>query len=336
MNPHNEIPSHFDPAGAAPDAATRSVALAPRPPREYFHDLREDRPRWWKPVLIAVVMVVAYLVASFGLGIAAIGIETMRGNLRTDQVMNGEITMTPLVFGSALLSLAILWPVSLLLHKLFYPGRPVGALYSVVGRFRWRWAARAVLVAVAIQGVYYALAAVFFREHLGMSDVVADPLPWLIVVVLLMPVQAAAEEISFRGLLGRSIGGLFARAGVALAVALTISTLAFGLAHFASDPWLIAYYTGFGLVMGVVAWRTGGIEASIVLHGVNNLLSGGLGAFFSDLSHGIDRSAGAGSPVILVHLAVIAAIGAILVWMAGRSGLAVTTQPDPGARVPGR
>lgn len=325
------------PAATGP-APTAPAATGPRPARTFFHSLRDEKPRWWKPVLVLVLLVVGYLVANVIFSIAAFAIEFARGTMDMDQLMDPttSMQMTPIIFGSALLSLVALWPISLLIHKTFYPNRPVGALYSVVSRFRWRWAAKAAVIALVVQGIYYAIAMIVSPEGIGLTGtgVVENALPWFLTIIVLMPVQAASEEIAFRGLLGRSVGALFARAGVAVVVALAVSTVAFGQAHFAGDPWLIAYYTGFGLLMGVVTWKTGGIEGAVALHVVNNLLSGGLGALFSDMSGGIDRSAGNGSPAILVHLGVMIIIGALLIWLARRDGLDVATAPQeqPAAR----
>ena len=317
---------------------THQTAPAPgeRPARTFFHSLRDEKPRWWKPVLVLVLLAIGYLAVNTVLTLIAFGVEVARGTMTMDQLTDpSSMELTPLVFGASLLSLVALWPISMGIQKLFYPARRVGTLYSVIGRFRWRWAFKAAGIALVLQGIYYAIAMLGFAESMGLTtDLVDNALPWFLTVIVLMPAQAAAEEISFRGLLGRSVGSLFARAGVATIAALAVSTIIFGQAHFAADPWLIAYYTGFGLLMGVVTWRTGGIEAAVALHVVNNLLSGGLGALFSDMSGGIDRSAGNGSPAILVHLAVMIIIAAILVWLAGRDKLAVTTPVEKAATAP--
>lgn len=322
--------TNADPMTTPVSATPAAPSGQDRPARTFFHSLRDDTPRWWKPVLVLVLLVVAYLLANLVFTIAAFAIEFARGTMDMESMMDqSSMEMTPLIFGSALLSLVVLWPASIAIHKIFYPNRPAGALYSVVNRFRWRWAAKAALVALIIQGIYYAVVTVAFPTQMGMeTSMVDNPWPWFITIVVLMPVQAAAEEISFRGLLGRSVGALFARAGMAVGVALAVSTIVFGQAHLAGDPWLIAYYTGFGLLMGVVTWKTGGIEGAVALHVVNNLLSGGLGALFSDMSGGIDRSAGNGGPAILVHLGVMIVIGALLIWLARRAGLATETTPE--------
>ncbi len=307
---------------------TLTEPFAPALPvsRSYFHSLRDGRPRWWKPVVIIAAGVLTYLVLTVVLTLIAYGIEAALRGISLVQLFAGEVGFTPLLFGSALLSLAALLPISLVLYRLLYRTQPLGTLFSVEGRFRWRWAGQATLISMVVIGAVSAASlAIEPRILLTDSGPPTNPLPWVLVAVLIMPLQGAAEEVAFRGLLGRSVGGLVARAGVGTMIALVVSSIAFGSAHLAADPWLIVYYTGFGAVMGVVAWRTGGIEAAVALHVVNNVLMGILGsALDRSIESGIDRSAGAGGPFILIHLATLVLTGAILIIAARRLGVTTT------------
>ena len=57
---------------------------------------------------------------------------------------------------------------------------------------------------------------------------------FLLVIVLLTPLQAAGEEYAFRGYLTQAFGGLFRQAGSAAAV--VVPALLFALAHGAQSP----------------------------------------------------------------------------------------------------
>ncbi len=54
-------------------------------------------------------------------------------------------------------------------------------------------------------------------------------------------------------------------------IASAVGSVVFATAHFATDPWLISYYFVFGLSLAMLAWRTRGLEMSIVVHAVNNV-----------------------------------------------------------------
>ena len=89
----------------------------------------------------------------------------------------------------------------------------------------------------------------------------------LVVLGILLCVGAPLfEELFFRGLLLRGLLGklspLGRRAGPALAIVL--SAVVFALAHFEALQFLGLF--GFGLVLGILAWRTGRLGPGIVAH----------------------------------------------------------------------
>ena len=92
----------------------------------------------------------------------------------------------------------------------------------------------------------------------GWGDVIL-----VLVVVIGAPV---VEELFFRGLLLRA---LQARFGSAPAV--VVSGLLFGLAHF--EPLQLPVLAGFGIVLGVVALRTGRLGPGICAHAAFNALA---------------------------------------------------------------
>jgi hypothetical protein len=95
----------------------------------------------------------------------------------------------------------------------------------------------------------------------------------LLVVLLTTPLQAAGEEYLFRGWLSQAIGSLFPRAVVGAVVAALLSATVFAFAHGQQDPWLFADRFAFGLVASWLVWRTGGLEAAIAVHAVNNVVA---------------------------------------------------------------
>jgi membrane protease YdiL (CAAX protease family) len=152
-----------------------------------------------------------------------------------------------------------------------------------------------------------------------------------------------------RGLVQRSVGAWFASPRAALIVGTLISGVVFGSAHFAGDPWLIAYYFLFGVAMSLAAWATGGLEAPIVIHAVNNVLVFLPAALLGGLEQGIDRSAGSGGPIILLPIFMVLLGAGLAAWWGRRSKVtaeavppanrlyappAITTSPVPNAAPP--
>ena len=147
--------------------------------------------------------------------------------------------------------------------------------------------------------------------------------------MLTTPLQAAGEEYGARGLIQRSAGSWFRSPVAAFLVGTLISGAVFALAHLAADPWLIAYYFIFGVSGSIAARGTGGLEAPVLVHAVNNVLILIPAALLGQLEKGIDRSAGAGGPFILVPIAMCLAAALFSTWWARRNGIVTSAEPAP-------
>jgi membrane protease YdiL (CAAX protease family) len=109
-------------------------------------------------------------------------------------------------------------------------------------------------------------------------------LPALIVIVLLVPFQAAAEEYVFRGWFVQAVG-----AHVRNPIwAILIGAALFASLHGYQPAGLVDVFV-FGAVMGWLTVRTGGLEAAIALHVMNNLFAFGLSAAAGSLEEALDQ-----------------------------------------------
>jgi hypothetical protein len=141
---------------------------------------------------------------------------------------------------------------------------------SVTGGVRWGWLGWCALVS-AVLVVLPSLALTLATEDLSTWTPEPQWLALAAVVLFTTPLQAAGEEYLFRGWLPQTIGSVIGNPRIgALVGGLTATTL-FALAHGQQDPWLFADRFTFGTVACWLAWRTGGLEAGIALHAVNNL-----------------------------------------------------------------
>lgn len=94
--------------------------------------------------------------------------------------------------------------------------------------------------------------------------VTAQPL-WA--VLLLMAITPAiCEELAFRGFI---FGGLLHQGGALRAI--VVSALFFGFTHTLLQQSIAASL--MGLVLGLIAWRTGGVLCTMIVHVINNTLS---------------------------------------------------------------
>ena len=157
----------------------------------------------------------------------------------------------------------------------------------------------------------------------------------LVMAVLLTPGQAAAEEYVFRGWVMQNVGAYVARPLVALVVSTVIGAAAFAAAHGSPDPWVLADLGLFAVVASMLTWRTGGLEAAIVMHTVNNLgvfavtvtIGGWAEAFVGEETTGTPLAFGIS---VLLHGTALALIW----WQAKRVGLNPWFRPVlPGGSV---
>ena len=147
-------------------------------------------------------------------------------------------------------------------------------------------------------------------------------------IVLLTPLQAAGEEYAFRGYLTQAFGGAFRSRWIAVLV----PALIFGAFHGLGQSLPIFFDRfAFGVVAGILAIATGGLEAAIAMHVLNNFLAFGIALAYGDLSSALNPTGGSwwSIPVTLTQSL---AFLALVLWTARRQGLQTV---DPGARFGG-
>ncbi len=107
-------------------------------------------------------------------------------------------------------------------------------------------------------------------------------------MLLLTPLQAAGEEYAFRGYLTQAFGGLFGRTWAAV----LFPALLFALAHGGQSPPVFFDRFAFGVVAGLLVVLTGGLEAGIAMHVLNNWLAFGLALAFGDMGSALNPTGG--------------------------------------------
>lgn len=336
---------HEDPETSAP----ASAAPVPQPawarqavevqweetePLEYHQLLRGvPRPRWWKPLVGLLLGVLYYLTLSTGFTLVmfSIAAATASGPLTQQDmlVLATPDTQRPLSMVTALGSIALMIPAALL-AMLSVGLSPVGRLWSVALRIRWRWIGRAILPAfvalLVINAVGIGLGLLLAPSE---NQLAAEPpgfdanaaLWSVLIILLLVPLQSTAEELVFRGAFMQAIGAWRNRVWfvIVLAVGLPLAALSFYLSGGLSgllekgsnvlivgalvfgaatlmrwrtgspliavalpsfvfafahiyEIWGMLSVASMALVAAWLVWRTGGLEAAITLHVVNNIV----------------------------------------------------------------
>lgn len=297
--------------------------LRPIPPSRPFHQLaRNDVHRWWRP-LASLLFIVVFGVASM----AALVIGTLTTVWMTTgewlRFGSGDVLFTHELANlfTLIASIAILLPV-VLLAALVIDRRPIGSLSSVQGSLRWRWLALCLLPAIGY--IAAALGASYLVE-LVVDVPEGDSGSWpgwtqfwpaLLIIVLVVPVQAAAEEYAFRGWLLQAVGSWTARFGSSPWPAILISAVPFIVGHGYTD-WGPVDIGLFAVATAWVTVRTGGLEAAIALHIVNNLTGMTVAASEGDLS--LEQGAVPWTDTLTTAIPMLLWV-LVVVWMFGQTG----------------
>lgn len=298
----------------------------PVEPKEYHQFYRAPAFRWWRPLVALLLFGLGWFAASLVAVIIAMAWDLAQSGAALDPA-NLNLN-TPAMFAANNVSLAACIPIAMLVGWIVYRQRP-GFLSSITGRFRWGLFGQFLLVAAPLM-LLWMVGEIVLDGGPGELSWGPNSLFLLVTILVTTPLQAAGEEYANRGLIARSVGSWFDNRWVALAAATVVNSVIFMLLHAADEPWLNAYYLTVAVTFTLLTWRTGGLEAAIVMHIVNNLL-GELTLPFSpdDFSHLFDRGVGTAGPSTLIQIGVTVFVGAMLWWRASRLG--VTRATAPGA-----
>jgi uncharacterized protein len=319
-------PVAFQPVPSKPSAL-------PVEPKRHSQFLQTPRRRWWKGPIALVVAGVAWLTATTIVVIPAVVYEVVNQHIDIadpvalkDFLDRVTTSVTPAIFLANNVSIALMIPCAWL-GLIIYGQRPRW-LSSVVGGLRWGWLFR-ILALILLP--YIAL------EALTISLTGVPQLTWkpyslfmIFVILLTTPLQCAGEEYGLRGLVNRLFGS-YGSSRVSFWIGAIVSSLAFMALHLAQDVYLNTFYFTFGMISCWMAWRTGGLEAGIALHVVNNVIAMAV-LPFSDSSGIFNRQAGSANPMDVLPLAAVmlASMGLVEWQVRRRKPVAVAA---PGAAV---
>jgi uncharacterized protein len=302
----------------------------PRPDDLGYHLVhRLGRRGAWRPILGVVLLVVGLFALApllWQLPYAAWLLATDRSVVAgLDRVLDFD-DPTPLGLAYVNLVLATAIPITWLLTRWLHGLRP-GWLSSVACRIRWRYLLACLGISV-VALVATVVVSGFVPQQGGAelatttNDFTRTTRDFLLVVLLLTPLQAAGEEFAFRGYLQQAFGGLFG----SRVFAVGLSALLFALAHGLGQSWpVFADRLAFGLVAGVLVILTGGLEAGIAMHVLNNFLAFGLALAFSDMASTLNPTGGSwwSLPGTLTQSLVYLVLAT---WAARRMGLATRVE----------
>ena len=153
--------------------------------------------------------------------------------------------------------------------------RPLLTLITPETRIDWRRMARGALVWTVIAAVIVAIEHLLYPDRYYLSFDAGRFFLFVALVLVLTPIQAATEELVFRGYAMQGLARITRRPAV-LAV---VSSAIFTVPHMLNPEvhqygWLLmaANYFAIGMLLATATLRDGRLELAVGVHAVNNVL----------------------------------------------------------------
>lgn len=217
--------------------------------------------KWYKPILTFVVSIIIWTVLNI---IAVVIFGAVYGNGFFEALtLNYEGMNNPDAANFyGFLSIALFIP-SLYLASRIIKDRPFSSYASSRGGWNWKIFFKCLLITLITYVILIIIQSMISPTSTGPNKLNALV---FIAFLIIVPLQCIGEEFFFRGLLMQTLGS-WIKIPVA---ALIIQAIIFGLLHSYNPLGVIGIMIG-GFFMGIMAWKSNGIEASSAFHSINNL-----------------------------------------------------------------
>lgn len=312
--------------------------------RPQYHQLhRVGRPGIWRSLVGAVLLLVlVFALVPLVAGGIAFAVLVGVGNTTEEAAAILDVTAEATPTGLALLNviIAAAIPLTFLVTWWLHRLRPRW-VSSVAPRLRWRYLLVCVglslvaLVASLVVSLLLPISAAEGAPVGTVNDFTTQTRDFLVVILLLTPLQAAGEEYLFRGYLTQAFGSLVWARRASQALAVLGPALIFALFHGLSQDWPVFFDRfAFGVMAGILVIRTGGLEAPIAMHVLNNFAAFGLALTFGDLTTALNATGGSSWWMIASTLTQSLVYLALATWVAKAMGLAHEGPPVGGAPPP--
>ncbi|WP_426718431.1 CPBP family intramembrane glutamic endopeptidase [Corynebacterium auriscanis] len=260
MNSSNHFPAPHQPAAGEETPYHRAALfyprLQPRPQGQAHARRRPIRALVFALILSFVAQILVFIAATLAAALVGTDVDT---TVLSEDPNNATSNIV------LLLSLASMVPVC------FVAARTAGYqsrfLLSIVGRMRWGivGVAAGISLAVAVVGQVIAYAC---GEGLEPRTPEHQDVILLGAVIVLVPFQAAAEEIFARGFLPQIFGCWFKSPWVAYLPGALLWICLHGY-----NSWGTVAIAYSAVLYAVLVHKTGGLEAVIAIHTINNYLA---------------------------------------------------------------
>jgi membrane protease YdiL (CAAX protease family) len=245
----------------------------------FFQKAKEGNNHWAMYVSMVLIVILATFIGQLPLG-AVVAYKQFQGNFSAEDLAAFQSTMDLSVLdidkNLGLLLMLVPFALALLAMYFFTPvllRRPFRSLITPNSQIAWRKMGFAFLLWFAVLAASELIGYLIAPTNYELIFDAQKFLGMLLVAVPLIPLQAALEEVFFRGFLMQGLG----LAAKNRWFPFVVTSLLFGLMHFANPEVskfglanMMVYYVSMGLLLGALALLDGGLELPLGVHIANN------------------------------------------------------------------
>lgn len=240
----------------------------------YLGLAQQGQNQWWR-FLLSIVVILTFW---FGIGaipilaVLAIGVIQGKVDLLASDPMQGADPLG--MYAATLLSFIPLLAGVFIAVRIIH-GRRFATLVTPFRRMNWKRLGLGFGLWFLLAGLMTGTEAVLYPERYEFSFNLAHFVPYLLVSLVLIPIQTSTEELFFRGYILQSLG-LLVRNPVLLSI---LNGILFWLPHLGNpeietDFWLLsATYIAIGVFLAAITLRSQGLELALGMHAANNLFA---------------------------------------------------------------
>ena len=218
-----------------------------------------EKYKWYKPILVLILGLVIMVILQ---GIITVIFGGIYGWDIIISILNGGYEVLNTEMGEIFTDLGVIIMIpSLYLASKIIKDRPFSSYASSRGGWNYKLYFKALVIPFIM---YIIFGAIDFAIK-GPEGTAHFSWTFLILTLILVPLQCIAEEYVFRGLFMQTFGSWFKIP----IVAVILQAIVFALCHAYNSLGIIEVFIS-GLFFGFIAWKTNGIEVSSAVHSVNN------------------------------------------------------------------
>lgn len=218
-----------------------------------------EKYKWYKPILVLILSLVIMIILQI---IMTLAFSQIYGWKFIMSIANGGYEVLNTEIGEIYTDLSVIIMIpSLYIASKIVKDRPFSSYASSRGGWNYKLYFKALIIPFIM---YMIFGAIEFAIE-GPEGTAHFSLLFLIVILILVPLQCIAEEYVFRGLFMQTFGSWFKIP----ILAVVLQSIVFALCHAYNSLGIIEVFIS-GLFFGFIAWKTNGIEVSSAIHSVNN------------------------------------------------------------------